>query len=210
MDYSVDAIAGKLILVIAVISVAIAGAGYFVYVWLTGNPDASIAVFSIMGVTQGHAAVADTIPFATGVLAAMGLNIAKVLLMKRAVAGAMKRDAITAKLYLQGQYFLRLVLTAAVLIAAGVLHGMRPDNVINPHYLNFMGTFFGIFSFPLAMYSMRLFIKDEPKDIVLEESEEKSTVQSAIDELNAIGAEEKKGEAENFSEADATDENKAG
>jgi hypothetical protein len=190
MEYSMDAVANKMILVIAALSALIAVGGYVAFVSMAGNADARI-VSAFMGVNLGRAEASDAIPFAAGVVAAMGLNIAKVILMKRAVSNAVKREAVAAKLYLQGQYFLRLVLTVVVFVAVGFVHNM-PNDAGNPQYINFMGTAFGIFTFPVATYSMRFFLRYELKDgnpELLERGDDSagSTVQDAIKELNAIG-----------------------
>jgi len=172
MDYSMDAVANKVIMVIAGLSFLIAVGGYIFYMM---RADAAYAF-----------------PFAAGVAMAMGVNIAKVLLMKNAVNNAVKREAVAAKLYLQGQYFLRLTITGVVLFIAGWLHANMVTDAGRPQYVNFMGAFFGIFTFPIAMYSMRFFLRDELKDAEILPSSDtgSSSIQDAINELNAIGAEE--------------------
>lgn len=203
MDYSMDAIAGKIVLVIVALSILVALGGSAVFMFLFDDP--SLVLTMIMGVNVA-AGPADAVPFAQGVGAAMFLNIAKIVLMKRAVTGALKRDAVSAKLYLQGQYFLRLVLTGVVLLGVGWLHGM-PGEAGNPQYVNFMGTFFGILTFPLAMYSSRFFIKDikdAPVELESSDEQEKSPVQSAVDLLKAIGVEPEEPEPEETPEEPET------
>jgi len=189
-----DAVANKLIMVIVALSAVMTLCGLAVHMYISGSPEPSVALAVMMGVNNAEgASVADAIPFGMGVGAVMFLNIAKVLLMKRAVSNAVQRDAVSAKLYLQGQYFTRLVLTAAVLFLVGWLHNTQTNEAGNPQYINFFGAFFGIFTFPLAMYSMRFFMREALEDSPLPQSSEKSTksvTQSAIDELNAIGAEQ--------------------
>jgi hypothetical protein len=80
--------------------------------------------------------------------------------MKRAVTNAVERDANAAKLYLKGQYFIRLMLMVAVFLAAGLLHANAVNDAGNPQYVNMMGAFFGIFTFPIASYAMRYFLRD--------------------------------------------------
>lgn len=184
MDYSMEAVANKMILVIVVLSVVIAAVAYFLFVSIDGS-DENLLLATILGVGVGEARTSDAIPFATGVLMAMCVNIAKVLLMKRAVDNALKREAVSAKLYLQGQYFARLVIMAGVLFLAGWLHANMQNDVSNPQVVNFMGAFFGVLVFPVATHSMRFFLKDEPGVELKKDS--KSTVQTAIDELNQIG-----------------------
>lgn len=190
MDYSMDAVANKVVLVIIGLSVVVSAVGFVIYLLISGSDDASIVVSMLMGVNAATAVPADVVPFAVGVGAAMCLNIAKILLMKRAVRNAVKRDSVSAKFYLQGQYFTRLVLTAAVFVVIGWLHTVT-NEAGNPQYANFMGAFFGIFTFPIAMYSMRFFLRNELKDKELPKvsrESSKSVVKNAIDELNAIGA----------------------
>jgi hypothetical protein len=191
MDYSMDAVANKMILVIVGLSAVMSVFGFVIYMVISGNPESSPVMGMLLGINNvPDVRTADAVPFAIGVSMVMCLNVAKVLLMKRAVNNAVKRDSVAAKLYLQGQYFSRLVLTAGVLFLAGWLHTMV-NEAGNPQYVNFMGAFFGIFTFPVATYSMRFFLRDELNDNKLPESTEqikKSVTQSAIDELNAIGA----------------------
>lgn len=188
-----DAVANKMIVVIIALSVLMAACGFIIFASLSANDDASVVFGMLMGVNAATTETADGIPFAFGIGAVMCLNIVKVVLMKRAVNNAVKRDSVQAKLYLQGQYFMRLMLTAVVLFTAGWLHTVT-NGAGNPLYVNFMGTFFGIFTFPLAMYSMRFFLRHELKDNEFPEDsgKDKSAVESAIDELKAIGTESEK------------------
>ena len=170
MEYSMDTVANKVIMVIVGLSFLISAGGYFFFM----SRDNTAAAF----------------PFAAGVLMAMGLNIAKVILMKQAVNNAVKREALAAKIYLQQQYFLRLVITCVVFLTAGWLHANVTDETGNPRVVNFIGTVFGIFTFPVAMYSMRFFLRKELKDAEpLESDKSTSIVQDSINELKAIGAE---------------------
>ncbi|MCL2386096.1 MAG: hypothetical protein FWC89_00965 [Defluviitaleaceae bacterium] len=183
MDYSMDAIASKLVMVIAGLSVLVAVIAYALIASVSGDTEMSLLAI-ILAVNIDNTTNANAIPFFLGIAMAMSVNIAKVFLMKRAVSNAVKREAVAAKLYLQGQYFLRLIITGIVLLVAGLLH---------PNTVNFMGTFFGILTFPVAMYSMRFFIRDDVKDNhseILEASKDSSnnSVQDVINELNAIGA----------------------
>jgi hypothetical protein len=144
-----------------------------------------------MGVNKNSQAL-DTIPFAIGVSLVAVLNVVKVLLMKRAVNIAVTRDEYSAKMYLKGQYFLRLVITATVLCIAGWLHANAHNEAGNPQYVNFMGAFFGIFTFPVSTYSMRFFFRNELKDnpeLWVKAAPDNAT-QDAIDKLNAFGDED--------------------
>jgi ABC-type multidrug transport system fused ATPase/permease subunit len=190
MEFSVDAVANKMIIAVVALSALMSAIGFVIFANLSGNEDPSALFGIIMGVDARTVLPADGIPFATGIGMVMCLNIAKVLLMKRAVNNAVNRDVGNAKLYMQGQYFLRLVLTATVLFVAGYLHSSVTNDVGNPQYVNFMGSFFGIFSFRLATYSMRFFLRHELEDNPLptdSKSTTKNAIQSAIGDLKAIG-----------------------
>ena len=181
MEYSMDAVADKVVQVILCLSVLIAVAGFVFYFWRGG-------------------AINDGAPFAIGVAAAASLNTAKVLLLKRAVNNALTREPGMAQFYLQGQYFLRLMLTLAVLIVAGWLH-----NTYDAQYINVFGTVFGIFTLPIANYSMRYFfrehLRDNPAGYTTAPGVAKITspTQDAINKLKSFGAEQ--------TEADITREN---
>ncbi|MCL2456033.1 MAG: hypothetical protein FWD19_00615 [Defluviitaleaceae bacterium] len=184
-----NAVANKMILVIVCLSVLIAAASFFVFASLAENENITILA-TIMGVNE-NSQTADTIPFAIGVSFAAALNVAKVLLMKRAVNNAVTRDELSAKMYLKGQYFLRLVITAVVLFVVGWLHANACNEAGNPQYVNFMGAFFGIFTFPVSTYSMRFFFRHELKDNpeLWVKPAPDDTVQDAIDKLKAFGDE---------------------
>ena len=183
-----EAVANKVALVIVGLSVLIAVVGCVIIASLEGAGKPSFLLMSLLGVGMyDEVTIADAIPFAAGVGAAMCLNVAKVFLLKRSVANSLKRDAVSAKMYLKAQYFLRLMLTLAVLLAVAFLHSG------DVQYVNVMGTFFGIFTFPLAMNSMRFFMKDALQDDVLPK-DTRTAVESAIDDLKAIGAEENEAE----------------
>ena len=159
MEYSIDAVAGKMILVIVVLSIliSIGGAIYF-------------------------QTVDEAAPFAAGVAMTMALNIAKVLLLKKAVANSLTKDAFSAKAHLQYTYFLRLILTAAVLVAAALI----PDN-----FVNLFGAVFGIFTLHISSYSMRYFFRHALADEIIASSANipSSPTHDAIQEINAIVSE---------------------
>ena len=159
MEYSIDTVAGKVIQVIVVLSILIAvgGAVYF-------------------------RTVEDAIPFAAGVAMAMAVNITKVLLLKKANASSLTKDPVSAKFHLQYTYFLRLILTAAVLVAAALI----PDNIVN-----LFGAVFGIFTLHVSFYSMRYFFRHALADEIITASADRSLspTQDAIQEINAIVSE---------------------
>ena len=159
MEYSIDTVASKVIQVIVVLSILIAvgGAVYF-------------------------RTVDEALPFAAGVAMAMAVNIAKVLLLKRANANSLSKDPQSARMHLQYTYFLRLMLTAAVLVAAALI----PDNIVN-----LFGAVFGIFTLHISFYSMRYFFRHALADEIIASSANipSSPTQDAIQEINAIVSE---------------------
>lgn len=187
MEYSIDAVAKKMIMVIAGLSVLTAAAGYFLFTHVAGNED-SFLLATILGVNSETAEASDAIPFIAGIFTVMCLNIAKVILMKNAVSNSLKREALAAQMYLKGQYFVRLVITAVVLCIVGYFHAYVQNDAGNPQYVNFMGAFFGIFTFPVSSYSMRFFFKDAMKDNpeLYVKIEETDPVQKAIDDLKSV------------------------
>ncbi|MDR0273441.1 MAG: hypothetical protein LBI27_09020 [Clostridiales bacterium] len=195
MEYSMNAVANKMIMVIAALSVLLAIVGFVFFLTMAGT-ESSLVLGTIMGVNIQTAGIYDAIPFAVGVSVATSINIAKVLLLKRSVNNAVDRNATESKMYLKGQYFLRLMITAVLLLLAGWLHANMRNDAGNPQYVNFMGAFFGIFTFPISVYSMRFFFRNELKDNpeFFEKSKEtiNSTVNDAIEDLKSIGAEKDK------------------
>ena len=162
MEYSIDALANKMALVIVFLSVIVSLVG--------------LAFFASRG--QAEAAL----PFAIGVAAAMIINIAKVYLLKRAVNKAVTREAIAAKFYLQGQYFLRLMLTLAGLLLVGYLHNAT-------EFVNLFGMVFGIFTFTIAAYSMHFFVRNSDEGShsdILNKKDSNSITDDAVQEINSI------------------------
>ncbi|MCL1864100.1 MAG: hypothetical protein FWF78_11095 [Defluviitaleaceae bacterium] len=189
MEYSMDAVAGKMIIVIVVLSAIIAAVSYFLFASISGE---TTLMATVLGV-NGRATTADTIPFSVGVLFALTVNVIKIVLMKRAVINSLKREERSAAMYLKGQYLLRLAVAGVVLFLAGYFHANVQNEAGNPMYVNFMGAFFGIFAFPVAAHSMRFFLRDALKDndeILVASTKSSDAVKDAIDELNTIGAAE--------------------
>ncbi|MCL1843604.1 MAG: hypothetical protein FWF79_07305 [Defluviitaleaceae bacterium] len=181
MEYSIDAVANKVIMMIIVLSALIVAGGFVFYI--------------------ANENVGGAFPFAAGVAMAMGLNITKVILMKFAVDAAMKRDAISSRLYLQGQYFVRLLIMLAVFVVAGLLHQNVTTETGSPAVVNLMGVVFGIFTMPVAMYSMNFFFKDELNSShsnILNSSASAGAAQDAINEINAIGTENNENDTSDY------------
>jgi len=132
MDFSVSAIVRKMILTIAALSFLLA-VGVFVF-------------FRSV----------EAIPFIVGVLLAMGLNILKVFWLKKTITKIADMDSPqSAKVTYQIQYFLRLVVTAGILLIAA----LAPDTIVN-----LIGVVLGILVFPISMQFTRFFI---PPDTVI-------------------------------------------
>jgi hypothetical protein len=164
MEYSMSAVAKRMILVIIGLSVAIAAGGYVFYHYRPA-------------ITLDYA-----IPFALGVAVAMVVNIIKVLWLKIAVDRAVNRDPRGAQLYLQGQYFLRLLFTGAAFFAVGFMH--------DPQRINVIGMVIGIFTLPIATYSMHFLLKGYHSDVITGVAAlPTNSAQDAIDEINTIVAE---------------------
>ena len=88
-------------------------------------------------------------PFALGASLVVALNIIKVVMLDRAVDKALTMtEGKDASNYIRLQYFLRFILTGAVLVFVAV----SPD-----HYLNLWGGVAGVFTMPVAAYSMKIF-----------------------------------------------------
>ena len=140
MDLSISHVAQKMILAIGLVSAVIATVGAILYPY--------------------------PVAFVVGVAMAFVINAAKVLLLKRAIVRLTTMDDVAkAKIYFQGQFFLRMVLTAGGLLVAVFL----PD-----HVASLIGAAAGLFAYQIAMYIIRLFI---PEAAITEPSTESSTTQ---------------------------------
>ena len=101
----------------------------------------------------------ELLVFAAGVLAMSLLNCAKVVMLERAIGRAVAmEDPASAKNHIRGRYFLRLALTIALLLGAGL--------VANAGYPSMLwGMVAGIFTFQIAAFSLHFFLKsDEAKN----------------------------------------------
>jgi len=85
-------------------------------------------------------------PFGLGILAACAVNVVKIILLERMIrqAEASEGHYPTHRVYLQ--YFLRFVLTAGVLLLAGLLS-----------FTALIGAAFGIFTLPISGFAMKFF-----------------------------------------------------
>lgn len=131
MELSIHAVTNRILCLLICISLLIAGGG---------------ALFLHMNDTIAIA----PLPFAIGVAFALASNIAKVLLLKRAIVKVTDISAVnSAKIYFQVQYFLRMLLTGGALLAAALL----PESMVS-----LFGAAIGVFAHPIAMYLVRLFV----------------------------------------------------
>ncbi|MCL2580580.1 MAG: ATP synthase subunit I [Oscillospiraceae bacterium] len=92
----------------------------------------------------------DFLPFAAGVFAASGLNAIKVIMLDFAVekaAGMDNKDS--AVNYIRGQYFLRFILSAAVLYFA-----------VTTHFISLWGLAAGLATMYIAGFSMKFLHSD--------------------------------------------------
>jgi len=95
----------------------------------------------------------EFLPFAIGTSLVVALNIIKVIMLDRAVDKALAMtEGKDAGNYIRLQYFLRFILTGAVLVFAAV----------SP-YVNLWGAVAGIFTMPIAAHLMRFFHGEELK-----------------------------------------------
>lgn len=159
MEYSMDAVANRMITIIIGLSILIALAGW-TYFHLNSNPLAAI-------------------PFAVGVAMAMCVNIIKVFWLKKMVNVSVSLDAGAASLHMKTQYFKRLILTAGVFLVAA----LAPDNIVN-----LIGVVCGIFTLTIATYSIQFFFKNQLVDMVVNPASalNASSTQDAVDEINSI------------------------
>jgi len=163
MEFTMDAVANKMILVIICLSVLVMlGGAVFFHIHSS---------FYING----------AVPFAVGVAMAMAVNVTRVIWLKKTINKTVDMAAPKmAKLFFQLQYFLRIVFTGMVLLIAA----LAPDNIVN-----LLGVIIGILTFPIAMRLMQFFI---PKDaeIITQAPSCTDFVQDSIDEIEAIGKED--------------------
>ena len=163
MEFTMDAVANKMILLIICLSalVMVGGAVFFHF-----HPS-----FYING----------AVPFAVGVAMATVVNVVKVIWLKKTITKTVDMETPkAAKLFFQLQYFLRIVFTGVVLLIAA----LAPDSIVN-----LLGVIIGIFTYPVAMHLIRFFI---PKDAEIISSTPMNTdfVQDSIDDIEAIGKED--------------------
>ena len=158
MEFTIDAVASKMIFLIVCLSALIVVGGFIFF----------------------HVSTAfelnEAVPFGVGVAMAMGLNITKVIWLKRTINWTVDMDTPkVAKLHYQMQYFLRLLFTAVVLLVAA----LAPDNIIN-----LFGVIIGIFTFPITMRLLQFFIP--PDTVINKEGQSTDFVQDSINEIESL------------------------
>lgn len=95
------------------------------------------------------------LPFAAGASIVVALNIIKVIMLDRTVDKALTMtERKDASGYMRLQYFLRFILTGAVLVFAAV----SPDD-----YVSLWGAVVGIFTMPIAAYYMKIAYGNDAK-----------------------------------------------
>lgn len=166
MEYSVDAVAKKVIQIVLFLSVIVALGGLLFY------------------------RSAEALPFAIGVGAAAALNIAKVFLQKKTVISAVELSSRSAQLHMQGQYFFRLILTAGVLLVAGYMHAN-----FDARFINLFGVAFGLPTLHVASYAIKFFIKDDPSVSLETSSSGIGSAEDAIRDIQELAADGNQGKA---------------
>jgi len=135
MELSMDSVVNKLIVMLICVSAVIAAGGAVFYYFST------VPLFG------------EAVPFAVGVAFALASNIIKVLLLKRAITKVTQNDNVnSAKIYFSVQYFLRMTMTGAALVAAALL----PDS-----FVSLLGAAIGVFAHPIAMHILRFFVPSD-------------------------------------------------
>jgi len=87
--------------------------------------------------------IIDFIPFAAGAALGAALNILKVIMIRRIVNKVTNVEKPVSPLYIQGQFFLRFILTIVVLALA-----------IFFDFINLIGVVAGLLTMPIAGYAM--------------------------------------------------------
>jgi len=96
----------------------------------------------------------EAFPFALGVLLTSVLNAGKILMLERTVKKAIDmEDPKTGKNYVRIQFLLRYLLTAAILVAAG----------LTP-FISVWGALFGIFTLQISVIIVRVMKIDDNAD----------------------------------------------
>jgi hypothetical protein len=163
MEFSINTVATKMILIILCLSVLI----------MIG----SVAFFYI----HPNFETIDAVPFSVGVVMAMGLNAVKVIWLKKTINKTVDmKTPRSAKLFFQLQYFLRIVFTGVILLIAA----LAPDNIIN-----LLGVIIGILAFPISMRFIKFFI---PPDVEIPTKTPLQTdfIQDSVNEIEALGKED--------------------
>ena len=98
--------------------------------------------------------VGKKVPFLIGLLLGEILTVIKIILIDRSCSKALDMEVSQGKLYASGQYFVRFILTGAVLIAAL----LRPE-------IGFLGCLLGIAALQLAAIMVPVVEKNKRKGV---------------------------------------------
>lgn len=90
----------------------------------------------------------EFLKFLLGAILGTAVSIAKIFLLERSVDKALNMEKQNAGAYVSLQYFLRLILTGAVLVLGAVV----PQ-------INLWGVVSGVFAFPISLYVARIAFK---------------------------------------------------
>jgi len=83
-------------------------------------------------------------PFALGAALGTALNIAKVIMIDRAVKKIVNMDSVKAGNYVRSQHLLRFLLTGIVLVLTALIP-----------FINLWGAAIGVLVYPIALYFLR-------------------------------------------------------
>jgi hypothetical protein len=184
VEFNVQNVTGKLIMVLVGLFGIICVGGIAFYATQTDFPMLAV-------------------PFIFGAVAGLGVNIYKVLSLRQMAANIAKKDnPVAAAAYQKGSYFLRMIVTLAVLLIVAIFfHNLTDadgrlfyitiagENI--PLFINVMGTAITLLSWPVAMYSLHFFIRDALVDDIMTASTTKdSTATDAIAEIEKISGKE--------------------
>ena len=120
-------------------------------------------MMQVVGITAAVIIIAGTVyyrslevfPFALGVLLTSGINVLRLHMLNNAVEKAVNlTESKSAANYMRGQFLIRFVLLAAVLVASALLD-----------FINLWGAVYGVFTLQISAYAMKFLYKEEVKDV---------------------------------------------
>lgn len=90
----------------------------------------------------------DCLPFLAGTLLGALTSVLKVILLAKGIDKALTMEQARATAYIYGQHVLRLVLTAAALVAAALIP-----------WLSLWGAVVGVLTYQISLYILNIFMK---------------------------------------------------